>query len=54
MPLPAAAEPSRSQRPEHPDVSASIYQTMDLARALVASAAGVPLHKVRIRITRPD
>ncbi|MCW1431044.1 hypothetical protein [Novosphingobium sp. JCM 18896] len=48
------AEQSRSQRPEQAEVSASIYQAMDLARALVATAAGVPMHKVRIRITRPN
>ncbi|MEJ5976435.1 hypothetical protein WG901_07305 [Novosphingobium sp. PS1R-30] len=53
MPLPRAKH-SRLQRPAHPDVSASIYQVMDLARSLVATAAGVPLHKVHIRITRTD
>lgn len=53
MSLPRA-EQNRSQRPEQTDLAASIYQAMDLARALVANAAGVPQNKVRIRITRPD
>ena len=52
MPMPRT-DHRRSQRPEQADPAASIDAAMNQARALVAIAAGVPPHKVRIRINRP-